>query len=182
MPWFVIYTKSRSEKKVAIQLKKKDIEVYCPLRMVKRKWSDRVKLVEEPLFKSYCFVNLDEADRAKVFGVAGVVGYLFWLKKPAVVKPHEIDLIKAMLNDFDHEYLEAVSFSPTDRVQVNSGPFMDEEGEVVATQGRKIVLRLESMAMSIEVDTRKTKVAKLTKSGCSPSANQSSTIYSPNQN
>lgn len=172
MPWFVIYTKSRSEKKVATELRRRDIEVYCPLQTVTRKWSDRIKLVEEPLFRSYCFVHLKEPDRAKVFGVPGVVGYLFWLKKPAIVKQKEIDLIKCMLNDFEHDCFKVVSFRPTDRIQITSGAFMDEEGEVIATQGRKIILRLDSLGMSVEIDTSKTKVGKLAGSDVITATNQ----------
>ena len=78
MPWFVIYTKSKSEKLVANGLRNLGFDVYCPLRKVQRKWSDRVKIVEEPLFRSYCFVNLKEEERHLVYNVPGFVRYLFW--------------------------------------------------------------------------------------------------------
>ncbi|MBD2700712.1 UpxY family transcription antiterminator [Spirosoma sp. BT702] len=163
MPWFVLYTKSRSEKLAAEKLRQKGIEVYCPLRKVKRKWSDRIKMVEEPLFRSYCFVNLEEHLRSTVFGVPGVVGYLHWLKKPAIVKQREIDLIKTMLNDFDHDSLEIIDFSASDRLRITSGAFMDQEGEVLATQGKKIFVRLESLNICVSVDMSKNKVEKVKK-------------------
>ncbi|WP_080055469.1 UpxY family transcription antiterminator [Spirosoma aerolatum] len=161
MPWFVLYTKSRSEKLVARGLIQKGIQVYCPLRKVKRKWSDRFKIVEEPLFRSYCFVHLEENERARVFGVPGVVGYLHWLKKPAIVKPKEIDLIRDMLNDFDHESLEVVSFDATDRLKITSGAFMDQEGEVVSANGKRLMIKLDSLNMFIAIDISKTKVEKV---------------------
>lgn len=162
MPWFVIYTKPRSEKVVAENLRNKGIKVYCPLRKVKRKWSDRYKIVEEPLFRSYCFVNLEENERSLVFDVPGFVNYLFWLKKPAIVRPEEIEIIKNLLNDFDHEAIQIQSFSIADKIRVNSGILMDQEGEVVSKQGKKIVLFIESLGMSILVDTTKTIVEKVT--------------------
>ena len=58
--WYAIYTRPRWEKKVDLLLKDQGLESYCPLNKVKRKWSDRIKLVEEPLFKSYVFVRTDE--------------------------------------------------------------------------------------------------------------------------
>ncbi len=55
--WYAIYTKPRWEKKVHHLLSEKGLEAYCPLNKVTRKWSDRMKTVEEPLFKSYVFVQ-----------------------------------------------------------------------------------------------------------------------------
>ncbi|HRX93358.1 MAG TPA: transcription termination/antitermination NusG family protein, partial [Chitinophagaceae bacterium] len=55
--WLAVYTKPRWEKKVNKLFKEKGLESYCPLNKVRRKWSDRMKIVEEPLFKSYVFVK-----------------------------------------------------------------------------------------------------------------------------
>ena len=162
MPWFVIYTKPRSEKLVAAGLRKRGIDVYCPLRKVRKNWSDRVKIVEEPLFRSYCFVNVEESERSLVFGVPGFVNYLFWLKKPAIVKPEEIDVIKNMMNDFDHESIQIQAFNVADKLRINSGVLMDQEGEIRSKQGKTIVLYLESLGMSITLDTSKTILQKLT--------------------
>ena len=161
MPWYVLYTKSRSEKLAAKALRQRGVDVYCPLRKVKRQWSDRVKIVEEPLFRSYCFVNVAETGRSVVFGAAGIVGYMHWLKQPAVVRPEEIQLIKDMLNDFDHESLEIHSFATTDRLQITSGAFMGQEGEVVSAQGKTIVVEIKSLSMCITVDLTRNKVEKL---------------------
>lgn len=165
MPWFVLYTKSRSEKLVAKGLLQRNIEVYCPLRKVRRQWSDRIKTVEEPLFRSYCFVHLEDNDRQKVFDVPGVVGYLHWLKKPAIVKQKEIDLIRDMLNDFDHDSLEVLNFEAADRLRISSGAFMYQEGEVVSTQGKQVIVKIDSLSMYISVDISKTKVEKLSSNG-----------------
>jgi transcriptional antiterminator RfaH len=161
MPWFVLYTKSRREKMVANALQKKGIEVYCPLMKKQRQWSDRAKIVEVPLFKSYCFVNLREEERSLVFGVSGVVRYLFWLKKPAIVKQAEIDIIKDMLNDFDHSSIEVVSLAVADRIRIDSGAFIDHEAEVVSTQGQKIIAKIDSLGICIAIDKSKNKIKKI---------------------
>ncbi|MBD2752596.1 UpxY family transcription antiterminator [Spirosoma validum] len=163
MPWFVIYTKSNTEKRVADDLRKRNITVYCPLIREKRKWSDRVKIVENPLFRSYCFVHVSDNERNQVFGVAGVVGYLHWLKKPAIVRDEEIEIIKKLLNDVDHAAIQLQQYSVSDKVRINSGVFMEQEGHVVAHQGKKLVLRLESLGVSISVDTGRTLVDKVGK-------------------
>ncbi|GAB3544168.1 UpxY family transcription antiterminator [Spirosoma fluminis] len=163
MPWFVLYTKSNTEKRVAEGLRQRNITVYCPLIKEKRKWSDRTKLIEKPLFRSYCFVHVDEKDRNRVFGVAGVVGYLYWLQKPAIVREEEIDVIKKLLNDFDHQTIQVQQYNVSDKVRIGSGLFMEQEGQVIAQQGKKLVLRIESLGVSISVDTGRTLVDKLVK-------------------
>ena len=60
--WYALYTKPRWEKKVYRLLSERGMEAYCPLNKVKKKWSDRIKLVEEPLFKSYVFVHTEEEE------------------------------------------------------------------------------------------------------------------------
>lgn len=161
MPWFVLYTKSRSEKLVASGLRKRGIEVYCPIRKVSKKWSDRIKIVEEPLFRSYCFVNLKEEERHLVFDVPGVVRYLFWLKKPAIVKQKEIDIIKNMLNDFDNDSIEVVNLSASDRIRIESGTFFNTEADVISTQGKTIMVKIESLGLYLSIDTSKNKVKKI---------------------
>lgn len=159
MPWFVLYTKSRNEKLVAEKLRQKNIEVYCPLIKTQRKWSDRFKVVEEPLFRSYCFVNLPESDRNRVFAVPGVVRYLFWQQKPALVRDHEIEIIRRLLNDFDHDCLHVDPVKPGDRLTITSGSFSDFSGEVISQQGKVVSVVLDSLQLVIKVDLSKTLVA-----------------------
>ena len=84
--WLVVYTKPRWEKKVNTSLVNKGIEAYCPLNKVRRKWSDRMKTIEEPLFKSYVFVKVEDAGMTEVRFVDGVLNYVYWNGKPAIVR------------------------------------------------------------------------------------------------
>lgn len=161
MPWFVIYTKSKSEKLVANGLRNLGFDVYCPLRKVQRKWSDRVKIVEEPLFRSYCFVNLKEEERHLVYNVPGFVRYLFWLKKPAIVKQKEIDIIKDLLNDFDHEAIQVANVTVSDKIRIDSGVFIDQEAEVISMQGKTILVKISSLGVYLSIDTSKNKIKKV---------------------
>ncbi|MES1159526.1 MAG: UpxY family transcription antiterminator, partial [Bacteroidota bacterium] len=98
--WYAVYTKPRWEKKVYALLTEKGMEAYCPLNKVKKKWSDRVKWVDEPLFKSYVFVSIPEDEQTAVRMVSGVVNFVYWLGKPAVIKDKEIALIRSFLNEY----------------------------------------------------------------------------------
>ncbi len=158
MPWFVLYTKSRNEKLVADKLHTRGIEVYCPLIKTKRRWSDRTKIVLQPLFPSYCFVRLDERDRAKVFGVSGVVRYLFWQKQAAIVRDSEIDAIRLMLNEIDNDLIQVKSYRPGDSLHIASGSFTDVSGTVVHQQGKIVTILLNSLQVVLTVDLSKTLV------------------------
>jgi transcriptional antiterminator RfaH len=113
------------------------------------------------LFRSYCFVHLEEKERALVFDTPGVVRYLFWDKKPAIVRQQEIDVIKNLLNDFDHATIEALTFAPDDKIIIESGAFSSQEAQVTATQGKQIIVKIESLGMFISIDTTKNKVKKI---------------------
>ena len=161
MNWYVIYTKSRYEKAVAEKLTSSGIEVYCPLLKTKKQWSDRWKWVEEPLFRSYCFVQIEEKERDKVFSVPGVVRYLYHCGKPAIVRTCEIELLKNWLNEYSHESIESSGFHTNDKVLLRSGALMDYKAEVVRSSGNYIFLFLESLGVQIKVDLRKNIVEKL---------------------
>lgn len=158
--WFVIYTKARAEKKVADDLTKLGIEVYCPVRKVSQKWSDRTKLVEKPLFTSYVFVQLTEKERHRVFEVQGVVRYLFWLNKPAVVRPEEISAIQYLLNDFDHNEIQMDTFAPRDTILFQSGAFSGQQAEVIRQDGKKLRVFLPLLGIQLTVDISANKVSK----------------------
>lgn len=159
MPWYVLYTRPRNEKLVAANLRALGIDVYCPLILAKRQWSDRVKLVEQPLFTSYCFVNLEEKERSRVFGVQGVVRYLFWQKQAAVVRDVEIEAIKCMLNEVDSDQIQIRTYRPGDALRIVSGSFADVYGTVLHQQGKVVHVLLPSLQITLTVDLSKTLVA-----------------------
>ena len=97
MKWFVLYTKPNFELKVTEGINTLGINAYCPTFIQIKHYSDRKKKVQKPLLPSYVLVQLSEEDRPKVFSIPGVVRYLFWLGKPAVVREEEIDLLKKNL-------------------------------------------------------------------------------------
>ncbi len=159
--WFVLYTKSRCEKKVADGLVQKGLEAYCPVRKTKRKRSDRYKLVEEPLFRSYCFVRLAEKDRGQVFVLPGVVSYLFWLGRPALVRDKEIAGIREMLGSFDHEHIVLRELDVYDCIKVRGGALDSREGEILEKRGSKLQVFLEDLQLVVYVDLRLATVERM---------------------
>ena len=151
MNWYVVYTKPKWEKKVAEQLIQRGIDCYCPLVTQIKQWSDRKKKVEVPLFNSYVFVRLADKDRNLVFQSSGVVRYLFWLGKPAIVRDEEIDTIQKWLSIPDQYEIDVTSIQVGDKLVLESGPFKSQEAIVQEVNKNNYVLVLESMGCVLKV-------------------------------
>ncbi|WP_366184876.1 UpxY family transcription antiterminator [Flavobacterium ovatum] len=155
MNWYVVYTKPKWEKKVAEQLRKLEIECYCPLVIKERQWSDRKKKIEVPLFNSYVFVRLKEADRNLVFQSVGVVRYLFWLGKPAIVRAEEIETIKYWLEKPNAIDVTMLPYKKGDKIILESGPFLDQEAVIQEVNKTHCILVLESLGCVLKMDINK---------------------------
>lgn len=94
--WYIIQTRPRWEKKVADCLERKGVESYCPLKKVKRKWSDRIKILEEPLLKSHVFVKILPEQKIDVRITEGVVNFAYQNGKPTQVKEKQIKALKKL--------------------------------------------------------------------------------------
>lgn len=143
MTWFVLCVKARQERQVADTLRNLQIEVYCPLLKETRQWSDRTKMVETPLFRSYVFVRLAEKDRPLAFQVPGVVRYLFWLGKPAVVRDDEINTIKSWLDSDKLNAFELSGLAPGQEITIGKGLLKDRKA-VIQKMGKtrmRLILR-----------------------------------------
>ena len=151
MNWYVVYTKPKWEKKVAEQLTQKGIECYCPLITQVRQWSDRKKKVEVPLFNSYVFVRLNEEGRNEVFQSSGVVRYLFWLGKPAIVREEEIDVIKHWLSSPDKYEITVSDVKIGDKIVLESGPFQSQQAIVQEVSKTGYILVLESLGCVLKM-------------------------------
>lgn len=151
MNWYVIYTKPKWEKKVADKLKQLGIECYCPLITQVKQWSDRKKKIEVPLFNSYVFVQLKDSERNSVFQVAGVVRYLFWLGKPALVKDEEIEVIKKSLKDPNLYDVTVSSIQVGDKIKLDSGAFINQNAIVQEVSGNYYILVLETLGCVLKI-------------------------------
>jgi transcription antitermination factor NusG len=159
--WYAVYTKSRWEKKVADQFNKANIENYCPLNRVVKQWSDRKKIVEEPLFTSYVFVKITERQMTEVRMIMGVVNFVYWLGKPAVISPLEIQTIQEFLVDYFNVRLESLSLHVRDTVRILSGPFTEMEGNVISVKKKSIRVLLPSLRFFMTAEIEIENVAKV---------------------
>lgn len=146
--WFVIYTKANQEIKVTEQLNEIGISCYCPTVTIIKQYSDRKKKILKPLIPSYVFVFTEERRRNDVFSVFGVVRYMFWLGKPAVVREKEVELMKQYLNG-EFQSVSLTNFTKGQLHKISEGIFAGKIGRVIEIQKNKIKLQLESLGMIV---------------------------------
>ena len=156
--WYALYTRPRWEKKVADLLEKKKVEVYCPLNKVKRQWADRKKIVYEPLFASYVFVYVSEREELNIKQTDGVINFVYWLNKPAVIRNEEIDTIRRFLNEYDHVSVEKTQVNLNDKVRIINGPLMMWEGNVVEIRTNTVKITLPSLGQTLVAEIKKDNV------------------------
>lgn len=156
--WYAVYTKPRWEKKVAALLTQKGLENYCPLNKVLKQWHDRKKLVEEPLFSSYVFVFATPTEFTEIKKTEGIINFVYWLGKPAVVREEEIITIKSFLGEYKEIKLEKTRINVDDRVQIVQGPLMHKEGTVLEVYHKTIKVLLPTLGYALVAQVEKSGV------------------------
>jgi transcription antitermination factor NusG len=147
--WYAVYTRPRWEKKVASLMLENGIENYCPINKVTRQWSDRKKVVLEPVFKGYVFVRLEESRKWEVKDISGVLNFVYWLGKPAKIRDEEIDVIRKFLNEFTDVQVESKGFVINSEVRIKQGVLMNYHGIVVEVLGNRAVVKIDSLDLQL---------------------------------
>ena len=159
--WYVLYTRPRHEKKLAARLNSAGYLVYCPFQKVRRKWSDRTKVVQEPLFKGVIFIQIEDRKRNEVLLYAGAVRYLFWQGRPAIVGIEEIATIQKWLGHYENKLMQVCQIKPGTNVRVISGKFMNAEGVLVDVSNRKALMRLKELGVYLSLDLSQNEIQAL---------------------
>jgi len=152
--WLAAYTRSRHEQQVAQQLEQKKLECLLPTFERVARWSDRVKRSRAPLFPGYVFVQVSDAERARVLQTVGVVNLVSRGGKVVTLSPDEIAQLRTCClqgcNIEPHPYLTIGR-----RVRVQHGPFAGWEGTLVEKQNsRRLIIAIEQImkAVAINID------------------------------
>jgi len=150
--WHAVYTRSRTEKKISERLQEKGIEAYVPLRKVLKQWSDRKKLVEEPLIRSYVFVKILPEQYFEVLNTPGAVRYIFFSGKAATIPDKQIDLLKLITGQNTDAVSIPNTFKPGTKVKVIGGPLTGLVGELIHPAGKhNVVVRIDHLDHSLSL-------------------------------
>tara|TARA_B100001964_G_scaffold13785_1_gene14320 strand:- start:465 stop:977 length:513 start_codon:yes stop_codon:yes gene_type:complete len=160
--WYVIYVRSRHEKSVYSALLDKGIDASLPMRTVVRKWSDRKKKMQIPLFRGYVFVKIDvNIDNLNVLQTAGVVKFIGIRNKPSRIPDEQIHWMHMLVAESDTVRAEK-EIPVGQRVRVMIGPFKGIKGVVrrVGSRSRLVVL-IESIMQAISIDIKPEHLEKI---------------------
>ncbi|GAB3927624.1 UpxY family transcription antiterminator [Mucilaginibacter myungsuensis] len=152
--WYPVYTDARAEKKAYQALVDKGVTAYLPLRKTLKQWADRKKWVEEPLIRSYLFVNIKAGQQADVLMTRGIARFIYFSGKVAAMPDRQIEALKLVLaGDTDVEVTEE-ELKPGEKVRIKAGPLKDMEAEVVEYRSQKrLALRFEHLGCSVIIHT-----------------------------
>lgn len=153
--WYVVTTRPRWEKKVANMLENRGILNYCPVNKVVKQWSDRRKIILEPIFKSYVFVKVEEQKKWDIKQIDGILNYVYWLGKPAKIKEEEINTIKKFLHEFTDVQIEQTGLQINQKVRIRQGVLMNYEGILIDMSGSRAFVKIESMGLQLSAHFEK---------------------------
>ncbi len=130
MNWYALYVKSRHEFVAHDELSKKSVETFLPVVNKLRRWKDRDKWINFPLFPGYLFVRVlpEQSQFLNVLKTRGVITLLASQPGyPTPVPPEEISSLKVLVEsgrDVDiYPHLREGS-----NVRVKKGPLAGAEG------------------------------------------------------
>ena len=148
MNWFVLYTKSRAEMKVAYRLGQLGIEVYCPVINEIRQRSDRKKNIQVPLLPSMVLVKISDKEKNRVFDVPGVIRDLFWLGRPAQVTDEEVLVLKKIMegrNFLEHQVIQHQIVAQVDLLK------LFQQGDIIKYSGRHYWVALKGLNIVVKL-------------------------------
>jgi len=163
--WYAVYTKPNAEKKITTYLNEKEIENYLPLKKTLRKWSDRKKWIEEPVFRCYLFVKVSHKEFFKVLEVPGIVKYVSFGGEPQRIPENQIENIKILVGQQEREiFLSHENIKKGKKAEVLFGPFKGMQGEVVKIYGNsRIVLRIDALGCNLYANIMRDELRAITK-------------------
>ena len=151
LPWFALAVKSLHEHAVAECLEFKSFEVYLPIKRDVRRWSDRLKTIERPLFPGYVFCRLDCARRIEALRTPGVRSIVGFGGEVTPISEVEIERVRTLLAS-GHAVEPWPFINAGQRVRVHCGPFRGIEGILVSVRDScRVVINLELLQRSVAV-------------------------------
>jgi transcription antitermination factor NusG len=147
--WYIIYTKTKCEKKVATILTKKGIENYFPLNCKEIKSFRKTKIHREPLFSAYVFAYISENEMEKAMEIDGVVNFVYWRGAPAIVQEDEIDAIRNFTTNHHDIRLEKAQINQEKPIKVADGLRYSMDGNILTIKNQSAKVNLPSIGFTM---------------------------------
>ena len=166
--WFALTVKPNHERAAAQSLEAKALEAFLPLYRARRRWSDRIKELELPLFAGYVFCRFAALERAHALATPGVTSVVGFGHTPAPVPEAEIESVRAMVSS-------GLPLSPWpflrvgERVRIEAGPLCGVEGILMQVKDAwRVVVSVELLQRSVAAEVERDVVAVVGGGACKP--------------
>lgn len=162
--WYAVYTQSRNEKAVYSDLLEDGYEAYLPMRKVRRQWSDRVKFIDEPLFRSYVFVRVSQKEYYQVLQHRAILRYVSFGGRPSIIPDRQIEAVKRLMEEGLDFEITNEHFRPGQVVEITAGPMTGCQGEVIRHAGKNgLLLRIGNIGYSLIIQIPATYLQNLSR-------------------
>ena len=151
-PWFALQVRVRHESGVAAYLQGKGYEWFLPLYKNRKRWSDRIKETEAPLFPGYLFCRFNPQDRLPILKTPGVTQIVGYNHIPIPVDEAEINAIRRLISSGVPNQ-PCAFFQVGNRVRIETGALRGLEGVLLELKGkRRLVLSITLLQRSVAVE------------------------------
>ena len=159
--WYAVYVKSRYEKKTSKLLADRHIEAYLPVVVRLKQWSDRKKMVEEPLFKSYLFVRTDLKNYFDILNTPGVVRFVCFEGKPVPVPDNQLVAVKSYIDEYDgvDDLEQLPELYEGQIVEITRGTMKGLVGRLVEIRGKqRLIINIEAVGQSLPISVSRSQI------------------------
>jgi transcription antitermination factor NusG len=159
--WFALQVIPRHERKVDAILQYQNYGHFLPMCRARRNWSDRIKIIEQPLFPGYVFVRSRSSNRGKICGIPGVVRIVSFGGRPCSVPDSQIEVLQR-IGDAMRYICPAPYLAVGQKVQIVTGPLVGIIGIIGQLKKRgRLIVSVDLIMKSVAVEIDESEVAPL---------------------
>lgn len=159
--WFAVQVTPQHEQKVALQLGVKEQEYFLPMIQSRRHWSDRLKILDRPLFPGYVFCRTSRPFFGCVLGTLGVIRIVSFGGRPYPVSDDEISALRSVIK-FGRDLRTVPYISIGDKVQIASGPLAGIAGLITRINNQtRVVISVSLIMKSVSIEAAISEVVPL---------------------
>ena len=151
-PWYALAVKHQHENAVVSGLREAGFETLLPIYKSARKWSDRTRQIEAPVFPGYVFAHFPYEDRVRVLRIPAVRSIVSFSGKPAVLAPRELEDIRAAVES--KLPLRPWPFlKQGDLVRIERGPLKGLEATLIQEKDSlRLIISVELLQRAVAVE------------------------------
>jgi transcription antitermination factor NusG len=166
--WYALTVKPNHERAAAQALESKALETFVPLFRSRRRWSDRIKELELPLFAGYVFCRFSGTERTRILSTPGVRSVVGFGNRPAAVEDAEIRAVRTLVAS--GQTLGPWPFLRVgERVRVDAGPLCGVEGILTQVKDAwRVVVSIELLQRSIAAEVDRDALSVVTRPALAP--------------